>query len=381
MVEISDDDDYGDISDDEMLKAVEDMARKKVIHKQTQLQFPTTTVRPADSAAARPYKPPMKSGFSAQPKTGSLRVGSTKEPSRGPIKKEDVNEFLAKRKAAKAAEAAKKAALAADRVKKTTSTVVEDSSSDDSSEDEGGNSLFKLGVTAQRSAKTVHSSKMGVGMKPRVQTSRIAGPIRRVKDNRARVAPDLSPLYKQILRWEVFHDDAFPPGLSKQDYTSVAKSFASYEAYRKTFEPLLLLEAWVSFQKSKEEAPSVALEVKLVSRMRADNFVELETTIDKMTERDRWLESDIVVLSVSKTPLSSPKDPHCLARVHSINGKFPGSPMKEVQLRCDPPPTMMQSHMRNGGTLYAVKIAGYNIFPPIQAPVAFKLLSLIKFVD
>lgn len=363
MVEISDDDDYGDISDDEMLKAVEDMARKKVIHKQTQLQFPTTTVRPADSAAARPYKPPMKSGFSTQPKTGSLRVGSTKEPSRGPIKKEDVNEFLAKRKAAKAAEAAKKAALAAGRAKKATSTVVEDSSSDDSSDDEGGSSLFKLGVTARGSAKIAHSSKMGVGVKPRVQTSRIAGPIRRVKDNRARVAPDLSPLYKQILKWEVFHNDAFPPGLSKQDYTSVAKSFDSYEAYRKTFEPLLLLEAWVSFQKSKEDAPSVALEVKLVSRMRADNFVELETTIDKMTERDRWSESDIVVLSISKTPLSSTKDPHCLARVHSINGKFPGSPMKEVQLRCDPPPTMMQSHMRNGGTLYAVKIAGYNIFP------------------
>lgn len=366
MVEISDDD-YGDISDDEMLKAVQET--RKVIHKQTQLQFPTTTVRPAESAAARSYKPPIKSGSATQPKVGSLRVGSAKEPSRGPIPKEDVNEFLAKRKALKAAEAAKKAALAAERAKKTTSTVVEDSSSDDSSDDEAGNSLFKLGATAQRTVKLVPNSKTGAVFKPRAQTSRVVGPIRRVKDNRARVAPDLSPLYKQILKWEVFHDDTFPPGLSKQDYTSVAKSFASYEAYRKTFEPLLLLEAWVGFQKSREEAPSTALEVKLVSRMRADNFVELETTIANMSDRDRWSESDVVVLSVSKTPLSSPNEPHCLARVHSINGKFPGSPMKEVQLRCDPPPTMMQNHMRNGGTLHAVKIAGYNIFPGVQVSV------------
>lgn len=365
MVEISDDDDdYGDISDEEMLKAVEDMSRRKVVHKQTQLQFQTTSVRPADSAAARSYKPPMKSGFATQPKVaGPLRVGVTKESSRGPIKKEDVNEFLAKRKAAKAAETAKKAALAAERAKKIVSAVIEDSSSDNSSDDEGGNSLFKLGATTQRTTKIISNPKAGTGVKPRVSTSRVAGPIRRVKDNRARVAPDLSPLYKQILKWEVFHGDAFPPGLSKQDYISVAKSFASYEAYRKTFEPLLLLEAWVSFQKSREEAPSTVMEVKLVSRMRADNFVELETTIASMSERDRWSESDIVVLSVSKTPLMSPSEPHCLARVHSISGKFPGSPMKEVQLRCDPPPTMMQNHMRNGGTLHAVKIAGYSIFP------------------
>lgn len=360
VVEISDDDDYGDISDEEMLKAVEDMTRKRIVHRQTQLQFPATSVRPAESAAAaRPYKPAVKPSTTTQSKVGTLRVGTTKEP-RGPIKKEDVSDFLAKRKAAKAAEAAKKAALAAERARKTAPAAVEESSEDDSSEDEGSSSLFKLGATAQKSAKVVLNPRLGAGSKPRAQTNRIAGPIRRVKDNRARVAPDLSPLYKQILKWEAFHDEPFPPGQSKQDYSSVAKSFTSYEAYRKIFEPLLLLEAWVGFQKSKEEAPSIALEVKLVSRMRADNFVELETTISNMDDRNRWSESDVIVISVSKTPLSSPNEPHCLARVHSINRKFTGAPTCEVQLRCDPPPTMMQNHMRNGGTLHAVKIMGYT---------------------
>jgi hypothetical protein len=44
--------------------------------------------------------------------------------------------------------------------------------------------------------------------------------------------------------------------------------------------------------------------------------------------------------------------------VHSIKKKYSGSPFFEIQLRCDPPPTMMQVHMRNGATLYAVKIMG-----------------------
>lgn len=359
MVEISDDD-YGDISDDEMIQAVEEVPRKKTVHKQTQLQFPTTTVRPAD--AARSYKPPVKPS-ATHSKASTLRVGAAKEAVRGVIP----DDFLIKRKAAKAADAARKAALAAEKAKRAATTVVEDSSSDESSEDEGGNSLFKLGNAVQRSTKIVHDPNLGTSLKPRAQISRVTGPTRRIKDNRARVAPDLSPLYKQILKWEAFHEDPFPPGLSKQDYISVAKSFASYEAYRKTFEPLLLLEAWVGFQKSKEEIPpnSASLEVKLVSRMRADNFVELETTVANMDDRSRWQESDIVLLSVDKRPLSSTDKPHCLARVHSINRKFTGAPVCEVQLRCDPSPSMMQNHMRNGGTLYAVKIMGYKFLHPL----------------
>ena len=179
-------------------------------------------------------------------------------------------------------------------------------------------------------------------------------------DNRARIAPDLSPLYKQIFKWDFFHNDAFPPGLSATQYSAVQKSFKSFGGYKSTFEPLLLLEAWQSFLKCKEEATiSGALEVKIATRMRADAFVELETTIDNMDDRNRWFESDIVLLSTNKNPLSSENAHHCLARVYNVTRKFKGP--REVQLRCDPGPMMLQK-MTHGGKLHGVKIMRFVCF-------------------
>lgn len=361
VVEISDDD-YGDIPDEDLLQAMEESSRRPV-QKQTKLEFPAVSSRPNDGFksskgifAPKPAAAPTKPSI-----FGELRVGTTKGARSGNEDKR-IQEFLAKRKAEKAAREAAKAALVESKPKGTTTAtnIVEDTSDEDSSEDEGGNHLFKLGSTAQRSTKIVHDPKLapGVSIKPPVQVRRPVGPIRRVKDNRARVAPDLTPLYKQILKWEFFHNDSFPPSLSAADYSSVANSFSSYEAYHKTFEPLLLLETWQAFLKSKEEPPPPTMEVNLVTRMRADNFVELETTISKMEERFRWSESDVVLVSVSKTPFTATDQPHCFARVHTIKRKFSGAAVYEVQLRCDPPPSMMQMHMRNGATLYAVKIMG-----------------------
>lgn len=259
--------------------------------------------------------------------------------------------FLEKRKAEMAALKKKKEALAHAQKPKTS---VLDSSSEDDSSDDDSNALFKLGTRTKvevKDAKVVEGPRRGAARKLPV--------LKRVKDGRARVPPDMSQLYKQIFKWDFFHGDAFPPGLSSGNYTSVAKSFKTFGAYLKTFEPLLLLEAWQSFLKSKEELmPSASLEVKISSRMRTDHFVELETTIANMPDRNRWFESDVVLLSASKEPLKNTGEPHCIARVWTVNRKFTGNCV--VSLRCDPGPIMLQNHMRDGGTLYGVKIMRYE---------------------
>lgn len=257
--------------------------------------------------------------------------------------------FLEKRKAEMAALKKKKEAIANAHKPKT--TVLDSSSEDEDSSEDEGNSLFKLGSRNKVDAK---DAKV-------VETTRKA-PIRklpttkRVKDNRARVPPDLTQLYKQIFKWDFFHNDAFPPGLSVNNYTAVSKAFKNYGQYLKTFEPLLLLEAWQAFLKSKDEiSQSGIYEVKISSRMRTDHFVELETTLADMNDRNRWYECDVVLLSPSKNPLKDTGEPHCIARVFTVNRKFnTGSTV--VSLRCDPGPNMLQNHMRDGGTLYGVKI-------------------------
>jgi senataxin len=337
VIELSDDE-YGHISDDEMLKAAalsEGRATSTVKKPpaQTTLGF---QAKPRPASAPRATLPTRTVG-------GPLRAGKSRDDGG------QVQAFLEKRKAEKAALQKKKEAALAHKAK---TAVVESSDEDSSSEDEG-NTLFKLGThtkTEVKDAKVVRAPK-------RVPVRKLPV-IKRVKDTRARLAPDMSQLYKQIFKWDFFHDDAFPPGLSSSNYTHVAKSFSTFGAYQKTFEPLLLLEAWQSFLKSKEEAmPNGCLELKIATRMRADHFVELETTIENMPDRNRWFESDVVLLSSSKDPLKNTGEPHCIARVYTVNRRFTGK--AEVSLRCDPGPIMLQNHMRNGGVLYGVKIMKY----------------------
>lgn len=330
VIELSDDE-YGssDIADEDMVKAANAAARKT----QSKLDFQPAP-RWGESKLAAPKKPTPPPRTLGDP----LRSKKTR----------DTQAFLEKRKADLAALEKRKQAALAQRPK----TEILDSSDDDSdSDDDGGNTLFKLGSRTKTEVKDAKT----VGAPLKKAAPRKLPPIRRVKDTRARVAPDMSGLYKQIFQWDFFHNDAFPPGLSSSNYTHVAKSFNTFGAYQKTFEPLLLLEAWQSFLKCKEEAmPSGCLEVKIATRMRSDHFVELETTIAKMLDRNRWFEADVVLLSSSKDPLRNTGEPHCIARVHTINRKFTGS--CEVSLRCDPGPAMLQNHMRTNGTLYGIKI-------------------------
>ncbi|KAL7273605.1 DEAD-box type RNA helicase [Rhizina undulata] len=365
-IEISDDE-YG-LGDDfdlvayekaeaEMLKTGGEATRKTAQRKQTKLNYSIRPSRKETIPSRSITQTTNKSSVLDQLRVGSIKEGGSIRAPKG----EEIAQLIAKRKAEKAAKEAARAKREAKNQETPTTVVLGFSSSEESSSEDEGDDIAGLfnQKTTMKSTQITDDPRLTASIKPQVQVRRNAAPVRRVKDNRARVAPDLSPLYKQILKWELFHDSPFPPGLSAENYTSVAKHFNSYDAYHKTFEPLLLLEAWQQFLKAKEEnTGSAALEVKLVSRLRADNFVELETTIANLNERNRLVDSDIVLLSPARNPLNSTNEPHCLARVHSINRKFTGAPVTEVQFRCDPPSVMMQNHMRNGGTLHAVKLTG-----------------------
>ena len=61
---------------------------------------------------------------------------------------------------------------------------------------------------------------------------------------RARLAPDLTPLHRAILKWDFFHTGDYPPGSDEHQFSRVSNSFADPGTYQQTFQPLLTLEAW-----------------------------------------------------------------------------------------------------------------------------------------
>ena len=179
--------------------------------------------------------------------------------------------------------------------------------------------------------------------------------VRSAADLRARLTPDLSPLYRKILPWDFFHDNDFPPRSNARDYTMVTNTFQDVAEYRNTFEPLLMLECWNQFRKGKEENNFTVFTIELATRMNADNFVELHMTMDQAdyaSQRISVGESDILLLSTAAQPTTSPSEPNCLARVIGINRK---RTIVEIALRCLPSTTMLPA-LKIKGKYRAVKV-------------------------
>ncbi|KAF2190528.1 tRNA-splicing endonuclease-like protein [Zopfia rhizophila CBS 207.26] len=175
--------------------------------------------------------------------------------------------------------------------------------------------------------------------------------VRSIKDMRARLAPDLSPLHRIILSWDYYHTGDFPPNSRTDIYTAVPSTFRTSTDYQATFEPLLTLEAWQGFVKAREENVFKPYEIRIVSRASVDAFQEVGSTMTHMDNKDLNVsEGDVVLLSKSKN--SSAQDPHCLARVFRITRK---KDHMEVSYRVMPS-NPLQSSLVPNGMVFGAKI-------------------------
>jgi senataxin len=176
--------------------------------------------------------------------------------------------------------------------------------------------------------------------------------VRSVKDMRARLAPDLSPLHKIILGWDYYHDGDFPPNSRREMYSAVSNTFRTANDYQSTFEPLLTLEAWQGFVKAREENGNTrSYDIKIVTKASVDAFHELSSTMTHVENRELSVsEGDVVLLSKSKS--TSAQDPHCLARIIRVKRK---QAHIEVSYRVMPS-NPLQSSLTIGSTVYGMKI-------------------------
>ncbi|KAK4548283.1 hypothetical protein LTR36_010153 [Oleoguttula mirabilis] len=157
-----------------------------------------------------------------------------------------------------------------------------------------------------------------LGLRPEVKKGpvRIQRTSRSLKDMRARLAPDLQPLHKVILKWDFFHNGDYPPGASEHIFRPVANAYQDPTTYQETFEPLLTLEAWQGMIRSREENTAKPYEVKVTNRSNVDNFIEFSSLVGHADNRELSLqEGDIILLSKAKKPSEDPSAPHCLARI------------------------------------------------------------------
>ena len=197
--------------------------------------------------------------------------------------------------------------------------------------------------------------------------------VRSVKDMRARLAPDLKALHREILGWEFFHDGDFPPGSTRNDYSLVTNTFRTPQDYHSTFEPLLILEAWQGLLKSKEEGSFRAFEIKVATRMNVDNFLELATTISTAESKELGIgEADIILMSGVPNPTSDARQPHCFARVSKISRK---KATAEVTYRANVGNGLV-AYMVPNATLHCVKVSSIT---PLERE--YGALAGLKYFD
>lgn len=197
---------------------------------------------------------------------------------------------------------------------------------------------------------------------------------RSMKDMRARLSPDLSALHHAILAWDFFATGDLPPNSEKDDYTLVSSSFRSPTAYQSTFEPLLVLEAWQGFQQSKEEGIFRPFEVKVMSRLTVDSWIEFSTQPLGVAPKDFSLgEGDLVLFSSSSNPTADPNASHVLARVSGVNRK--GGKL-EVTYRMNPGNNKFLASFGTGATAWGVKVTSL-----IPVEREYGALMALQFYD
>lgn len=224
-----------------------------------------------------------------------------------------------------------------------------DSDSDSDDDDDEG-TLSRKPASKPEAVKAYEESRKKLLQRVPVKKQKIA---RSAKDMRARLAPDLSSLHKTLLSWDFFAGGVLPPNCGRTDYTLVSNTFLDALEYQRTFEPLLILEAWQGFQASKEDGTFKSYEIKVANRLSVDSFVEVSTTMDQKELKDLGLgEADIILLSKANKPASDSSAPHCLARISAITKK---KGVMEVSYRINPTSTLVNS-IGPGGSLFGVRI-------------------------
>lgn len=75
----------------------------------------------------------------------------------------------------------------------------------------------------------------------------------REQQRRQKITPSLDRMFKTLLSWDINGVRELPPNTNESMYTSVPAVFKTFEEYRSTFEPLLMLETWSQILRSKEQ--------------------------------------------------------------------------------------------------------------------------------
>lgn len=178
-------------------------------------------------------------------------------------------------------------------------------------------------VAERRQVKLMDDSAIGHKVQARFKARDDA------KRTALRLKPDISPLHRIILSWDYKNlGEELPPIKSLRPAVRVPDTFTSYDHYRHTFEPLLVMECWAQLRQSYEESREENYGCKISSRQFIDDWIELDIVIPDSVKKDWSLaETDVVLLQRRARPgqqEDSSKRSSILAKVQTYKASLRG---------------------------------------------------------
>ena len=387
VIEVSDEDEFGtgELLDDEMLlvsRSVEMMKQMKNHDAglpQVQRSLPTHNKKPAEPTKSTKATQRMGKPIQSEAERASFREKREKE--KEAKKRRDAENLAMVKKRAGLQTLGEGSVLNGIDIKGKDyapkgGSMMLSSGSESDSDDEIGEELFGNSIKTPKVSDAVKQYQSTKIIQPRQGPIKKTRQFRSAKDMRARLAPDLTALHAEILNWDFFHNGDFPPGSNRDDYSLVTNTFRTPLDYENTFQPLLILEAWQGFLKSKEEGNFKVFEIKVANRMNVDNFLELSTTMLTFEAKEHGIgEADIVLMSKGSSPAVNASEPHCFARVQKLSRK---KASMEVTYRTNNGTCLVSSMVPNA-TLQCVKIS--SITPLEREYGALKGLRYFDLCD
>ncbi|KAI8350314.1 SEN1 N terminal-domain-containing protein [Choanephora cucurbitarum] len=147
---------------------------------------------------------------------------------------------------------------------------------------------------------------------------------------RQKITPSIDRLFKAILSWDMTETREIPPNTNEAMYNNVPSTFASFEEYRSTFEPLLILETWCQLQRAKEQlSQNDVLERCLVEgRCHTNDFVDITFGMPMSLIANNLSQDDLVCVAnhfgphfFSNDEMAPWRGKSFLGKVTSINQK------------------------------------------------------------
>ncbi|EPY52157.1 ATP-dependent 5' to 3' DNA/RNA helicase Sen1 [Schizosaccharomyces cryophilus OY26] len=182
---------------------------------------------------------------------------------------------------------------------------------------------------------------------------------RSAANTKARLFPNMSDFYNEILSWDPNYDAASPILKYHKSEGKIADTFRNIEQYMDVLQPMIFMECWSQIQATKKNLKFSPVEGIMIQRTAVNNFVDIGISV---APKDLYgyplFDTEIVSLAFSREEAFSMKGLCCFAKIEKLVRQENGTLVVVRTL----PTLEMLNKLQGNIPLYFLKLTNLSTF-------------------